>query len=130
MELIMTVQQLRHTLYPPRNYHHDGLHGQSQSFLSSLSSTQLALFGHLPLRILIQIMKNTFLLRPEYHMISNKSTASLTIQSMISVIILWRLPLQMSPSLTRKFFAKVTICTFLRPWKLNSTITKLANTGL
>jgi hypothetical protein len=124
------VQQLRHTLYPPRNYHHNGLHGQSQSFLSSLSSTQLVLFGHLPLRILIQIMKNIFLLRPEYHMISNKSTASLTIQSMISVIILWHLPLQTRLSLTHKCFTKAIIRNFSRPWKSNSTIMKLANTGL
>jgi hypothetical protein len=124
------VQQLRHILHLPCNYHHNGLHDKNRSFLSSLSSTQLALFGHLPLRILIQIMKNIFLSRPKYHMILNKSTASLTIQSMISVIILWRLSLQMSPSLNCKFFAKVTIRNFSRPWKLNSTITKLGNTGL
>jgi hypothetical protein len=111
----------------PRNSHQDGLHHQSQSFLSSLSSIQLVLFGHLPLRIIIQM--NNFLLWPKHQMILNKSNASLMTQSTNFVIMFWHLPLQMKLSLTHKCFKKGITSISLRLWKLNSMIMKLANTG-
>jgi hypothetical protein len=73
-ELITTVQQLRHTLHLLCNSTHNRLYNQSQSFYSFLSSTQLVLFRHLPLRILIQLM-SIFHLWPKYQMIWNKLMA-------------------------------------------------------
>jgi hypothetical protein len=85
MELITTVQQLPHTLHLLCNSNHNGLQDQSQSIFSFLSSTQLVLFGHLPLRILIQL-SIIFPLWLKYQMILNKLMAFLVVQSIIFVI--------------------------------------------
>ncbi len=69
------------------------------------------LFGHLPLRILIQLM-SIFLLWLEYQIILNKAMAFSMIQSMIFVITLWHSQLQTCLSFTHKCCMRAIINKF------------------
>ncbi len=125
---IVTVQLLRHILFPPCNYH-QGTWDQSHNVHFSPSSTWLVPFGLLLLETLIQRMSDSPMWH-KFHMVLIDWMVYLTTSSMISVTRFMHL-LQMTMNATHilKCFDRTITSNFSKQWRLNLMIMRLVIIG-